>query len=102
MTFMEDKIYIKFLENLKEEMNKEMDPIVTPLFFQIDDMIKHFKTGGLDNTGSYTIIAKDNKIRYTATITLEDAGYNLTTTIPIVDKIKSIVFKTERVTTEKS
>ncbi len=94
---MEDNVYIQFLENLKKEMQEEMDPIITPLFFQIDEIIKYFKTGGLENLGSHTIIAKHDNICYTVTINLNDAGYNLANMTNIADKIKSIVFKTERI-----
>ena len=99
---MEDNVYIKFLENLKEEMTAEMDPIISPLFFQIDEIITNFKTGGLNDLGSYTIIASSKNVRYTTTITLNDIGYNLANMTDIAGKIKSIVFKTERIEQKKS
>ena len=99
---MEDNVYIQFLKNLKEEMEKDMDPMIAPLFFQIDEITSNFKTGGLDNTGSYTIIASTKNVRYTTTITFNDMAYNFANMTNIADKIKSIVFKTERIEQEKS
>ena len=99
---MEDNVYIKFLENLQKEMTEKMDPLISPLFFQIDEIKSNFKTGGLNNLGSYTIIASSNNIRYTTTITLDDPGYNLANITNIAGKIKSIVFKTERIEQKKS
>jgi len=99
---MEDNVYIKFLENLKKEMTEKMDPLITPLFFQIDEITSNFKTGGLDDLGSYTIIASSKNIRYTTTITLKDPEYNFANMTNIAGKIKSITFKTERIEQEKS
>jgi len=93
---MEDRAYIKFLENLKEEMGIEQDPIALPLFFQIDEIIKNFKSGGSSNDGTYTIISQSPKFRYTVTIVLNDPGYNLANISSITSKIKSINYKTER------